>query len=345
MKFFYIIILNLIFLSSSFFAEEGYTFQKLYEVEVELESTDKNSINEGMGKALKELMVKLSGTSGVNVDQEIRKATSQPEVYISQYKLSSRNEKIIGTFSFNGESIRKLLSDNSLPLWIGIKPKILLFLPCEEQVGLIHQDKSSREELDKLCSQVKKNIIRIGDTRNIIFIKPSLDLTDLRYIDVYQPKSINDFLNKIAERYSLSSWIICFIHDEFGVMMDKPNCLSSDSFKERVNMEQTIEILATSLSEDYQLRIDANLRAEIKLLISGIQRYSDLVLVEEIIESNALVISSHLDSIQGSSITYQVEIKGSIADLEKLMNVNPHLSRRKDTQNNLQLEYLFRSRG
>ena len=35
---------NLIFLSSSFFAEEGYTFQKLYEVEVELESTDKNSI-------------------------------------------------------------------------------------------------------------------------------------------------------------------------------------------------------------------------------------------------------------------------------------------------------------
>ena len=140
----YIIILNLIFLSSSFFAEEGYTFQKLYEVEVELESTDKNSINEGMGKALKELMVKLSGTSGVNVDQEIRKATSQPEVYISQYKLSSRNEKIIGTFSFNGESIRKLLSDNSLPLWIGIKPKILLFLPCEEQVGLIHQDKSSR---------------------------------------------------------------------------------------------------------------------------------------------------------------------------------------------------------
>ena len=110
-------------------------------------------------------------------------------------------------------------------------------------------------------------------------------------------------------------------------------------------MEQTIEILATSLSEDYQLRIDANLRAEIKLLISGIQRYSDLVLVEEIIESNVLVISSHLDSIQGSSITYQVEIKGSIADLEKLMNVNPHLSRRKDTQNNLQLEYLFRSRG
>ena len=45
MKFFYLIILNLIFLSSSFFAEEGYTFQKLYEVEVELESTDKNSIN------------------------------------------------------------------------------------------------------------------------------------------------------------------------------------------------------------------------------------------------------------------------------------------------------------
>ena len=345
MKFFYLIILNIIFLSSSFFAEEGYTFQKLYEVEVELESTDKNSINEGMGEALKELMVKLSGASKINLDQEIKKATSHPEGYISQYKLSSRNEKIIGTFSFNGETIRKLLSDNSLPLWIGIKPKILLFLPCEEQLGLIHKDKNSMGQIDELCFQAKRDIVRIGDTRNIIFIKPSLDLTDLRYIDVYQPKSINDFLDKITERYSLSSWITCFIHDEFGVMMDKPNCLSPDSFQERINIEQTIEILATSLSEDFQLRIDPNLRAEIKLLISGIQGYSDLVLVEEIIESNVLVISSNLDSIQGSSIIYQLEIKGSISDLEKLMNVNPHLSQQQDAQNNLLLEYLFRSKG
>ena len=80
-------------------------------------------------------------------------------------------------------------------------------------------------------------------------------------------------------------------------------------------------------------------------MISGIQGYSDLVLVEEIIESNVLVISSNLDSIQGSSIIYQLEIKGSIADLEKLMNVNPHLSQQQDAQNNLLLEYLFRSKG
>ena len=80
-------------------------------------------------------------------------------------------------------------------------------------------------------------------------------------------------------------------------------------------------------------------------MISGIHRYSDLVLVEEIIESNVLVISSNLDSIQGSSIIYQLEIKGSIADLKKLMNVNPHLSQQQDAQNNLLLEYLFRSKG
>ena len=344
MKFFYLIILNLIFLSSSFFAEEGYTFQKLYEVEVELESTDKNSINEGMGEALKELMVKLSGASRINLDQEIKKATSHPEDYISQYKLSSRNEKIIGTFSFNGETIRKLLSDNSLPMWIGIKPKILLFLPCEEQLGLIHKDKNSMGQIDELCFQAKRDIVRIGDTRNIIFIKPSLDLTDLRYIDVYQPKSINDFLDKITERYSLSSWITCFIHDEFGVLTDEPSCLSPIS-QAKTSLIETVEILANELSKDFQLNVNPNLRNEVKLLISGVNKYTDLVLMEEVLQSNALVISYSLNSIKGSSITYKVEIIGQITDLEKLMNTNPILLNQQSSKDKGELEYFFRGKG
>ena len=345
MKFFYVIILSLVFLSSGFFAAEGYTFQKLYEIEVELESTERNSINEGMGRALKELMVKLTGSSRINLHQEIRKAVNQPQGYISQYRLSSRGEKIIGTFSFNGEIIRKLLSDNSLPLWIGIKPKVLLFLPCEEQFSLINENKSSLEKVDELCSQAKHNIVRIGESRNIIFIKPNLDLTDLRYINVYQPKSNYDFLDKIATRYSLQNWTICFIHDEFGVLMDKPNCLSSDSSQERVNLTRTVEILASALSQDFQLKIDPNLRSEVKLLISGIEKYTDLVLVEEIIQSNVLVISFRLSLIQGSSVIYQVDIKGTISDLKKLMNVNPHLSNQQSSKSNIELEYFFRSRG
>ena len=158
-----------------------------------------------MSRALEQLMVRLSGSSGINVNQEIRKAVNKPEAYINEYRLSSNGEKILGIFSFDGDKLRKLLSDNSLPLWIGIKPKILLFLPCKAQVNLLINDKKYIKQNNELCFKAQNDLARMANFRNIILIEPSLDLTDLSYIDVYQPKSIKDYLDKIAERYGLKN--------------------------------------------------------------------------------------------------------------------------------------------
>jgi len=344
MKIFYLIIFILTTLSTSSLSEESFVFQELYEVEVELEGTDRNSIHQGMGRALESLMVRLSGSSEVSVDPEIRKAAKNPEGYISEYRLSSKGEKIFGNFSFNGELVRKLLSDNSLPLWIGAKSTVLLFLPCKAQDGLLTYDKKSFEYEKELCSQVKQDLERIGNSRNIIFIEPSLDLTDLRYMDLYMPKSNTDFLNKIASRYNLKNWSICYIHDEFGVLTDEPSCLSPIS-QAKTSLIETVEILANELSKDFQLNVNPNLRNEVKLLISGVNKYTDLVLMEEVLQSNALVISYSLNSIKGSSITYKVEIIGQITDLEKLMNTNPILLNQQSSKDKGELEYFFRGKG
>ena len=343
MKKIYLVILCLS-ISFSSLCEEGYTFQELYKIEVELEDTDSYSINRGMGMALGQLMVNLSGFSEINKDEAIRKAISDPEGYVSEYRLSSKGEKIFGNFSFNGEIVRKLLSDNSLPLWIGAKSTVLLFLPCKAQDGLLTYDKKSFEYEKELCSQVKQDLERIGNSRNIIFIEPSLDLTDLRYMDLYMPKSNTDFLNKIASRYNLKNWSICYIHDEFGVLTDEPSCLSPIS-QAKTSLIETVEILANELSKDFQLNVNPNLRNEVKLLISGVNKYTDLVLMEEVLQSNALVISYSLNSIKGSSITYKVEIIGQITDLEKLMNTNPILLNQQSSKDKGELEYFFRGKG
>ena len=344
MKIFYLIIFIFTVLSTSSLSEEGFAFQGLYEVEVELEGSDRNSIHQGMGKALESLMIKLSGSSEVSADPEIRKAVKSPEGYISEYRLSSKGETILGIFSFSGEIVRKLLSDNSLPLWIGAKSIVLLFLPCKAQDGLLTYDKKSFEHQKELCSQVKKDLERIGNSRNIIFIEPSLDLTDLRYMDLYMPKSINDFLDKIASRYNLLNWTICYIHDEFGVLTNEPSCLSPVSSQAKSSLIQTVEILANELSKDFQLNVDTNLRNEVKLLISGVDKYTDLVLLEEVLQSNTLVLSYSLNSIEGYSVTYNVEIMGQITDLEKLMNTNPFLLNQQSSKDSSELKYFFKGK-
>ena len=341
MKKIYLVILYLT-ISFSSFTEEGYTFQELYKIEVELEDTDRLSINRGMGMALRDLMVNLSGSSEIDKDKAIRKAINDPEGYVSEYRLSSIGEKIFGTFSFNRELVRKLLSDNNLPVWIGIKPKALLFLPCKSQFNYLTSEQGLLSKHNQLCTQTKKNLVKKASSRNIIFIEPSLDLTDLMYIDLYQPKLDNNFLDKIALRYGLSDWIICYIKDKFGVLSDQPNCISPISSLKSVSLDQTVEIIANELSKDFQLNVNPHINTKVKLLISGIDRYSDLVFLEDIIKSNALVISYSLISILGATASYELNIKGKKSDLEKLMNVNPLLVNQLSTKDVLGLEYFFK---
>ena len=112
----------LLCISQSICGEEGYAFKELYEVQVELKGTDRVSINEGMKLAFQNLMLTLSSNSEINSYPAVSKAVKDSEKYISEYRLSSEDDSILAIFSFNGEEVRKLLSENSLPLWIGIKP-------------------------------------------------------------------------------------------------------------------------------------------------------------------------------------------------------------------------------
>ena len=131
MKKIYLIYVFLLCISQSICGEEGYAFKELYEIQVELKGTDRASINEGMQLAFQNLMLTLSSNSEINSYPVVSKAVKDSEKYISEYRLSSEDDRILAIFSFNGEEVRKLLSENSLPLWIGIKPRVLLFLPCK----------------------------------------------------------------------------------------------------------------------------------------------------------------------------------------------------------------------
>ena len=335
-------VLFLISFSASFYGEEGYAFKKFYEIEVELDGTDRDSVTEGMGRALKNLMISLSGVSDINNQAIVEKAIEDSERYVTEYRLSSEAENILGTFSFNGEEVRKLLSSNNLTLWIGIKPKILTFLPCKSQSFLILDEQDVFMQRNKLCTEVEKRLSRRGSIRNIIFIEPILDLIDLKFIDLYQPKSDQVFLNKISSRYGLDNWMVCYIQDEYGILIEEPLCLSPISDLQRIALEEIVDLLADELSKDFLLKINPNLTNELQIQVSGIEKYDQITSLENIIRSNALVISHSINSISDSSVTYLLEIRGEVSDLEKLMNVNPLLISQPGADGKEELKYVFK---
>ena len=342
MKKIYLIFLFLISISPSLYGEEGYAFKELYEIEVELNGTDRDSINEGMKLAFKDLMLGLSSNSEINTYPAIVRAIRDSEKYISEYRLSSEEENILAVFSFNGEEVRKLLSDNSLPLWIGIKPKVLLFLPCKSDAFLMIDHQEILVKRQEMCSEIKSTLSKRGSIRNIVFIEPVLDLIDLKYINLYEPRSDQEFLNKISLRYGLKDWMICYIQNEHGIFISEFLCLSPVSDFKKISSSSMVDLLADELSKDFQLNIDPNIRSELKMSVSGVEEYKHLLSVEKIIESNALVDSYSINSISNHTVTYLLSIRGQISDLEKLMNVNPLLLGQPIKKGEADLEYSFK---
>ncbi len=331
----------LLCISQSICGEEGYAFKELYEVQVELKGTDRVSINEGMKLAFQNLMLTLSSNSEINSYPAVSKAVKDSEKYISEYRLASEDDSILAIFSFNGEEVRKLLSENSLPLWIGIKPKVLLFLPCKSESFLIVDEEEILIKRQESCSEIKSKINSRGTKRNIVFIEPVLDLIDLKYLNLYEPRSDQDFLNKISSRYDLEDWMICYIQNEYGLLITEPLCLSPISDFKRISLNDMIDTLADELAKDFQLNIDPNVKSELRILVSGVEEHKDLLNVERIIETNALVYAYSIASISSNTVTYLLSIRGQVSDLEKLMNVNPLLTNQPSRENAIDLEYFY----
>ena len=119
--------------------------------------------------------------------------------------------------------------------------------------------------------------------------------------------------------------MICYIQNEYGIFIPESLCLSPASGFKKSCLNSMVDLLADELSKDFQLNIDPNIRSELKMSVSGVDEYKQLLSLEKIIESNALVDTYSISSISNQTVTYLLSIRGQVSDLEKLMNVNPFL--------------------
>ena len=205
---------------------EIYSLKKSYEVDVFIDGTDQTSIKEGMQKGLSKLLISLSGNSDILENRAIKKMMISPGNYISQYKLESEDQNIIGTFLFQGDSLRSYLSDNELPLWLSDEPLILIYFPCSQ----IQEDIIQLGEKEK-CLEIEEELLTLSSSRNSKITRPLMDLRDIRDLNILNSISSERFMAKISKRYVTENWLTCLVKDKFGLLMDIPACISSENLE------------------------------------------------------------------------------------------------------------------
>ena len=237
------IIYILIFSFSLIESSEVYGLKNTYEVEIALNGTDKASIEEGMQDALKNLMVRITGSTTVALDRKLNKLYRNPEQYINQYKLHSSDGVMNATFFFEGNKIRNFLSDNQLPLWLSKESIVMTYVPCQLKSSINLLDTVDRES----CNILKENLSSLSKKRVVELAYPILDFRDLNYLDSLSSVSYSAFMNNTIKRYGLENWIVCLIKDDFGIMLEEAECFSSLSKKVN-NLDKTFNSLINNIN-------------------------------------------------------------------------------------------------
>ncbi len=318
MKKFLITYLFLFCISTYSYGEETYVFKETYEISIDIESSERGSISEGMKEAFKYLIVSVSGSSEILRNEIVKQTIGKPELFINEYRLNRPdNESIEATFSFNGRVVRKFFYDNGLPLWVGSSLKVLGYFPC--RFNLSSPDPDLHQER---CFNLISNAKNTSSLRVLSLIEPSMDLYDLDIVDILEKKSDEAVLNKMARRYGIEHWFSCSIYDSLGLFLDDPYCTSSVFPSSFLPLEESLTTLVDALTKNYQLVIDPNIRSSSLITITGIEDHVSLDLVKDIIDSQAIVVNSKVSSLEGSKVVFFIDLIGRPSDLMKLMEVN-----------------------
>ena len=317
-------------------SKEVYGLKDNYEINVQLNGSDKVSIEEGMREALKELMIRVTGSTEASTSGKLNKLYRNPEQYINQYKLSSSDDVINAKFFFEGTRIRNFLSENKLPLWLSSESTVMVYIPCELKSSAHLLDITEEES----CNSLKENLSSLSEKRVVELAYPILDFRDLNYLDSLSSVSYPFFMNKIIKRYSLDSWVVCFMRNDFGVILEKAECISSVS--NSVNsLDKTFNNLVDRINSKSSLVVNKTVKTNSKVSIEGVVDYLTLEKVTNELRSQIIVIDLNLEGLNRASIDYELFTYGTVEDLENLLDINSNFVRLKNaSENRLVYKYI-----
>ena len=322
------------------YASETYGLKGSYEVEINILGSDQASIKKGMLEGLKYLVLNISGSSDDLDKGKLKKLLKDPQKFVTEYRLEiDKDKNLKAYYSFEGDSIRQLLIANGLPLWVGKKPKILVFFPCLLQDNLAL---SLEEKLQNTCTDTVSSLKLKAFQRMAAIGFPSLDFIDLNLFDLLLPLSPEQFMNKISKRYNYEDWIYCSNKDEFGMEKVIYNCFSSITPKNLEVLDLSFNNLIDSIKQRSKLLIDDQVRSNIFINLEGINSHKILQQALLELEQQIIVKKVSLTGIKDNKVKILLNISGTKSDFIKMAAASSNFSKNPSYKIKDSLNFIYK---
>ncbi|MCU7889132.1 MAG: DUF2066 domain-containing protein [Candidatus Thiodiazotropha sp. (ex Lucinoma aequizonata)] len=304
--------------------------EKLYEAQVPVVGQSAEARANGIRNAFSKVLVKVSGDRGLLNNPDLTRLLKKAAGLIQQYRYKSFKSTSTDTTSaspdrllwvrFDERAVNRLLWESSVPVWGGTRPSILVWLSQEEGArrGLVSPEQEQ---------YLKRQLNRVAGRRGLTFIWPLMDVEDRNAIHVSDLwGGFEENIRRASDRYLpdvilvgrmtqqgekswRGEWLLYLPSkvNRWQARADSKVALASEG------LNQTADTLALRFAPQ---QISHGM-TEIRLLVHGLTRLADYVLVKDYLESLAMIEQLDLLSTGPEKVNFLVRIQGNREVLER----------------------------
>lgn len=334
--------LFLIVLTSSAYAVK---VKSIYEAEVAVQSQDESFREPALRQAFAQALTKVSGSSTVLENPNIRKALSQAKNNVQEFSYQPSglvDQPYLLKVRFEPATLKKIIREAKAPLWDEDRPLILVLIAIDD-------GKHPAELLDASSAHPFLSLLKQSAyQRGLPLLLPLMDMNDLSQISLLEVQELNAAaLQKTVDRYHCDGLLVGTISPKAqGYQSHWRLLLGKEQADWVVEAEAPQPLMSTLfnkmtsiLSGRYAAVLTDSSPSDFSLTVKGVSEHDDFENLLRFLKHISLIKDLQIENIEGDAVVFHLAVQGSQQAFKQDASVGQHLQLESEGSN--QITYLW----
>ena len=296
----------------------------LYEAEVPVADQSQESYQDGLTRALKAVLVKLTGERDVQGRQVTAYLLDNPQLYVQQYKYRNKakqkadqltlEKELFLWVQFNEPALKNVFRDYQVPLWGNVRPNTLVWVLVEEN----GERRYVTLEEEEAYTSVFENS---AQKRGIPLSYPLLDEEDrvmVEKADIWG--GFSEPVKRASQRYSPNAILMGSVYQIsarmwearwMAIVDDRPISWTQSAENPELVLAEGIDKLADILADRYVQATGGLQDTRIEVTVDNVYKYDEHARVLKYFRSLSNVSDVNIKSLKTGSVTFSINTAGS----------------------------------
>jgi hypothetical protein len=320
----------------------------LYAASVPVENQSAQALAAAAREALSEVLVKVSGSTGLLKNPAITSALGEARSQVQQYSYvrgEPGGPPLLADFVFDGGYVNDLVTRAGAPLWTANRPQVLAWVVFEDEQGrrFISWDGTPAQAKQLAAEFSRRGVplqLPVFDLGDMAALAPDVawQLDEAAVRNASARYNVQDVLvGRLApavDGKAAGEWRYFFQENRVEHPVTVPDL--------RAFLRDGVNVVASEMSARYSVAPTAGVEGGVLVSVSGISSYADYAAVVHWLEGLEPVQHANVERVQGDRVDLRLQAQADAAKLGSIIELNNRLLPAPDNGAGAQLNYQWR---